>query len=545
MSNLNEIKRIIGQNLPLFAKPGILSVRPGYRLQNGWVTATPAIVVTVENSDALKPQDQPPATIGGVPVDIRVATPLERLRASKPGLYARVAAAARPEASIPAFDGEHSLVTEQPTAAADAEAAALRAPPKPQISYEPPAGVTLDAVTDDFTITCNASPDAGWTTLKSFFGGVEGRLTVGMYDFTSRHVLEAVQAALDGKDLTLTLDHPAKNPSADQSDEDTLAALQTTLGDKLQFAWALVRSDPLAAQWIYPTAYHIKVAVRDGTSFWLSSGNWNNSNQPDIDPWADPATAQSVARRSDRDWHVVVENKTLSNVFEQFLLNDREVAARSESAQASLAGADGSERQIGTLAASDPGNLVESVARPFKQFFKPQTFQGRMKVQPVLTPDNYWSSILPLIQSTRQSFYMQTQYMHPSDNAANDAHFMALIEAVRTLIDQGRDVRLILSQWQNAAWLERLQGSGIDLSCVRIQVGVHNKGMIVDQKIVALGSHNWSAEGTLRNRDATLIIDNADIAAYFNQIFLHDWDNVAVQQIVTPGVESPAAVKAA
>ena len=33
--------------------------------------------------------------------------------------------------------------------------------------------------------------------------------------------------------------------------------------------------------WIFRTAYHIKVAVRDHSTFWLSSGNWNNSNQPE------------------------------------------------------------------------------------------------------------------------------------------------------------------------------------------------------------------------------------------------------------------------
>jgi hypothetical protein len=32
-----------------------------------------------------------------------------------------------------------------------------------------------------------------------------------------------------------------------------------------------------------------------------------------------------------------------------------------------------------------------------------------------------------------------------------------------------------------------------------------------------------SGDGTLRNRDAGLIIHHAEAAAYFEQIFLHDW----------------------
>ena len=123
-------------------------------------------------------------------------------------------------------------------------------------------------------------PDAGWPTLKSFLAGTQSRLTVGMYDFTSAHVLNAVEAALAGKPLALVLDHPAPNPTRDQTDEETAKALRTALGADFSFAWALERADPLAAAWIYPNAYHIKVAVRDGSAFWLSSGNWNNSNQP-------------------------------------------------------------------------------------------------------------------------------------------------------------------------------------------------------------------------------------------------------------------------
>src|SRR5205814_7142782 len=122
------------------------------------------------------------------------------------------------------------------------------------------------------------SPDAGWPTLKAFLDGTAGTLTVGMYDFTSAHILETIESALKTKKLKLVLDHPAPNPTRDQTDDETVSDLETRLGDGFDFAWALERMDPNAAAWIYPNAYHIKVAVRDGAAFWQSSGNWNNSN---------------------------------------------------------------------------------------------------------------------------------------------------------------------------------------------------------------------------------------------------------------------------
>jgi hypothetical protein len=203
---------------------------------------------------------------------------MQNMRATNPALFTTVAASARPEMERPVFPFERDLAGQNLLQIADA-VAALRKPPKPQIEYTTPNDVTLDSVEDDFTITCHASPDAGWPTLKPFLAGTQQRLTVGMYDFTSAHVLDTVKEAASAKKLRLVLDHPAPNRTRDQTDEESVGALRESLGSGLAFAWALERADVMAAKWIFPNAYHIKVAVWDGTAFWLSSGNWNNSNQ--------------------------------------------------------------------------------------------------------------------------------------------------------------------------------------------------------------------------------------------------------------------------
>jgi phosphatidylserine/phosphatidylglycerophosphate/cardiolipin synthase-like enzyme len=152
-----------------------------------------------------------------------------------------------------------------------------------------------------------------------------------------------------------------------------------------------------------------------------------------------------------------------------------------------------------------------------------------MKIQPILTPDNYIACVLPLIQSAKKSFYMQTQYIHPSDKPG-DKPLADLINAVIELQKKKVDVKLILSEWEvngTGGFLEKLQAAGLDLSAVKIQNGVHNKGVVVDSSVVMLGSQNWSADGVIRNRDASLIIYNAEAAQYYEQIFLHDWANMA------------------
>ena len=516
------VDQVITQNMTALTKPGVLSVRPGYEATGGWLTRNPAIVVTVAHkSDLVVPQDRLPETLGGFPVDVRQADALQQMRAANPGLFAAAAATARPELERPAFPFERDITGQSLAPIADS-VAALRRPSKPQLDYRPPADATLDAIEDEFTLTCHASPDAGWTTLKPFLEGTRQRLTVGMYDLTSAHVLHTLEEAAAGKRLALMLDHPAPNKTRDQTDEDSVSALRKALGDGFSFAWALERGDPMAAKWTFPNAYHIKVAVRDGTAFWLSSGNWNNSNQPDIDPVGDPAGSAATAKRSDRDWHVIVEHEGLAKVYEAFLKNDLADALENQTEPA---------EQAGLMAAiADLAQPAESIApRRFKTFFAPKKITARMKIQPTLTPDNSVDFVLPFIESARTSFWMQTQYIHPS-NKAGDEKLAALIEAVARKVKDGLDVRLIMSEFETIDYLELLQDAGIDLAHVRIQANVHNKGMIVDGEVVALGSQNWSADGVIRNRDATLIIYNREAAQYWGQIFEHDWVNMAAQQ---------------
>jgi phosphatidylserine/phosphatidylglycerophosphate/cardiolipin synthase-like enzyme len=286
-------------------------------------------------------------------------------------------------------------------------------------------------------------------------------------------------------------------------------ALDQALGPSFEAAWALVRQNKDISRWIFPTAYHIKVAVRDSKSVWLSSGNWNNSNQPDIDPLNNPqADDQQIASKSDRDWHVIVDNPDLAHTYEAYLKHDFEVAD-------AVAPATGPALQAATAPEPLPAEFqVEARAVPF-HFFPPLRLDNESAtITPLLTPDPgvYQQAILNLIQSAQTKLYIQLQYIHPSDKA-EDADFMDLVKAVVDKITAGVDVRIIVSQFQAShGWLERLQAAGVDLSKVKIQNGVHNKGFVVDSTAVALGSQNWSGDGVLRNRDASVIIQNPQAA---------------------------------
>lgn len=512
-----EINAVIAANPDALHKPGVLGIRAGFKVVAGWPTRKPAIVVTVATkSDAIPDQDRLPEKVGGIAVDVREASKLRQFELTDPDGYDAIVE------ELPAEQRVARFTDEQRPAAVTSDVPLAPRAAKPTLPYTPPDGVALTAIDDQVRITCCASPDAGWPVLAQFLSQTQRQLTVGIYDFTSAHVLAGLTAALNGtQKLDLVLDHPAKNPTADQTDDETHTTLTTALGERLRFAWALEGSDRFAAAAIYPNAYHIKVAVQDSNAFWLSSGNWNNSNQPDIDPVTNPADAAAAAK-GDRDWHVVIEHPQLAQTFAAYLNHDLTVAADHQATPDAV-----------TPRAAITPLIEERTLEPhaFTQFFAPQTFSEQMRIQPLLTPDPgvYQQAVLQLIQTAEQSLYIQTQYAHPSDQPTDQA-FTDLLTAVTERQKAGVDVRIIFSQWETVDYLEKLQAVGFDLTEIRIQQSVHNKGIVRDSTDVLISSENWSADGVLRNRDAGVIISHPSIAQYFQQIFLHDWNNLARQQ---------------
>ncbi|WP_083684989.1 phospholipase D-like domain-containing protein [Massilia putida] len=520
MSSHEQAAAALAAHVKEVSLPGVLSARPSLR----WAQQAGAgyeILLTVQPNQLADLETKIPRELDEVPVRLRAASAMQRIRAERPVEFVTLAGA-RHELREPQFDDE-IFFDENGTRIDPPLATAFAARPgKEQIPYSQPDDATLDEVMDDVSLVLHASPDAGWDQLSGFLEAVEEELVVGMYDFTSAHVLQAVERALAGagKRLMLTLDHPAPNPSRDQDDDATFAELAEKLDVRFAGAWALTRTDPKAPIWIYPNAYHIKVAVRDRHTFWLSSGNWNNSNQPEID-LSDLAAARKIAAGHDRDWHVIVTSQRLANTFHAFLAHDYALAHDAEAKAAAMG--------IAAMPATPmPEVPVEAFAagRAPRTFFTPKTLSGTMRIQPLLTPDNYSAKVLPLIQSATQKFYMQTQYIHPSGKPGDEEHDR-LITAVRDLVERGLDVRLITSEFQTDDWVEKLVTAGIPASVLRRQPKVHNKGILIDGEVVMVSSQNWSADGTQRNRDAGLIIYNAEANAYFEQIFLHDWDNLA------------------
>jgi hypothetical protein len=534
-----DIDRVITDNLDSLKKQGVLTVRPGFEIAGHQLTGKQAIVATVHTKKKdLPKKDLLPDSIQGVPVDVREATAHQRLRAFDPEAASLTQTFGRPEDAEPVWPLEREMPSGKLLHAASSHTTKLKATQaslrhasthaasshakKQQLKYVP-AQASLAPVTVAATITAHASPDAGLATLEAFLAATKKSLTIGMYDFTSGRILASVQDALKTSGtLTLVLDNPPLTTKGyDQSDTQAVEQLTQSLGTRAKIARALVRSDTFASAWIFPYAYHIKVVVRDSSALWLSSGNFNNSNQPDL---------SSPPPKEDRDWHVIIENEDLAKTFEAYLTHDFDTAEQHQ-ATSTQADRDTVSHAFMKLAAEE--NPTELAAAADKMVKPLKVKLDQVRITPLLTPDKvssdgttgeYLNNIIALIKSAQKSIHIQLQYIE----ASAQPDYNALLQALADQVSKGVEVQLIESSQYGEKWAEKMKSVGVDLTAnIWLQPNVHNKGFVIDSKTVVVSSQNFSPAGVHDNRDAGVIIENEQIAQYFESIFSSDLQHKA------------------
>jgi len=495
-------------------RANVMRVRLGYVFQDGRITNERALVVTVRHKKSVaelnaSKMEELPATFGGLKVQVTGPTIPELILAEK-GLVATEALAVNVDA----------LTAE--------------------ITYKPPPAGQLSRVKDKMRVIAHVSPDAGWAQLSGFLTDTKKTLVVGMYDFGAQHIIDAIVQAghkKTFKKMTMAL-QPGQSvgdgvKENDLKDADTVHELQHELGKKFEIAWVKIG---IVNGWV-ASSYHIKVAARDQSAFWLSSGNWQSSNQPppSINPLKKPWDRTWLSRYN-REWHAIVEHPGLTAELQTYLQNDFDHNLGVGTQEALV---------LPDLLIPEEAFLVTAAEKTAKfQYFEPLDEERVFDVQPLLTPDNFLDFVLPLVNGAKEELYIQNQTFNaPNDNQKKLSELLSAVLAKQKAGVKVRIIFRILNKADARANLEALQDFGFDMDDVRVQKNCHTKGVIVDRQRVLMGSQNWSEQGISLNRDASLLFEDPKLAEYFAQIFEHDWENLASDSIdIAPDVElAPAA----
>ena len=157
-------------------------------------------------------------------------------------------------------------------------------------------------------------------------------------------------------------------------------------------------------------------------------------------------------------------------------------------------------------------------------------------VMPVISPDT--SRLVPaMIAEATRSVEIQQAYIR--NWTRNDPNPW-LDEAVAAA-HRGAHVRILLdATWYNiagdndndemVAFINAYaQQAGIPLEARLFDARrpgitkIHNKGVIVDGQAVLVSSINWNENSPMNNREAGVIIEHPDAAAYYLRVFNEDW----------------------
>lgn len=487
----------------LLGYPRVVAVRPSFRFVDGVIGDERVIQVVVDrklSAPDLAVGAAMPREVDGIGIDVIEAAPPEQLRLRREALAG------------PGRVPEWRLSLLLPSDVEDRELAG------PLLPYRPPPR-PLTVVDEEMSVTCHTSCDGGWPVLKTFIGNVKDRLSSTMYEFTAQHILDEVLGSLTGrKTFKLVLDGKGKRLGTnDLPPDEVVETLNTSLRKRLSFVWAANARAQQVNGGYFPSAYHIKVSVRDGTHTWLSSGNWKVSNQPDVDPFHPPEgfNPNAFQRAHNREWHVVIDNPNLAGQFEALIDHDWSEAKKLQ------------RPLMGPPLPPDraPDVFVPKAALPPTRFFPPKTYSGKIKVLPLLTPDedSYFEFVAGLIAGARKQILFENQSLAPRKEA--EEYMSRLVLALRDKSnDEDIDVRIIVrGDYGPEQILASLKEWDFRMDRVRLLQNCHTKGLIVDNEVMILGSQNWSSEGARSNRDASLVFWDPRIIAFYTELFEYDW----------------------
>jgi phosphatidylserine/phosphatidylglycerophosphate/cardiolipin synthase-like enzyme len=487
----------------LWRARGFVGARPGFPVRNGVLLREPSIIAFVRaklDGEFLEGDEALPASLEGVTVDVVVTDPQTELelRTGQPGIDPLSASFADP-------------------------------------TYEGLPGDPIDVTVEvDRPLLCHAGPDSGWVVLRDFVKAARESLTAAIYDFDGDHIAKTLidTSRAHGLPIKLAID----NAITDDKELPIQRRLKLRLRDNYDAETVFCRSGGR-----FPSAYHEKVLIRDGSSFWLSSGNWTRSSQPEIDPVNKLEEASGMYSKGNREWHVVVENEELSELFAKYIEHDRETAK--QDGLGLFAEPVVYPDVFVPLAALLDETQAAALARPVPVAPQLLPAAGSLSVRPLLSPDNYAPRVRELIESATSRLYLQYSYITWTA-ADRDRRFREVLEYLAGLswrAPDDFDLRIIVNSRDAAQKVRVLAENGFNDAVFRRQSRIHNKGIIADSRRVLVSSQNWSGDGFLRNRDAGVIIDNSDVARYYEAIFLDDWES-RTQPALAGGVTATLAM---
>ena len=364
-----------------------------------------------------------------------------------------------------------------------------------------------------------SSPDSSFDMVCEALDNATQYIWLNLYEFTNTRLCDRLLAAIDrGVSVRLFLEG---------SPVGGMNETQLFIAQEIVESGGIVRilsNDPdnyIHARYDYD---HGKYAVIDDDILIIMSENWGWTGVPPTG-WT-----------GNRGWGAVLSDAGLAGYFKDVFEHDW----NPEQPDSVFFNSLHAKWDTGHNWSRDSSNGVSH--------FDSRYIVSNSVVTPVLSPDTSLSNqtILGMLNSAQERVYVEEFYIYKhwgdrDDGSTTDTPNLYL-EAVIDAARRGCEVRVLMdASYYNidpddpidnddtAEYINEIAlAEGLDLQAKVVNqnehdfVKIHNKGLIADNKVL-ISSINWNKNSATENRETGIILENAQAADFFNEIFQYDW----------------------
>lgn len=362
-------------------------------------------------------------------------------------------------------------------------------------------------------------PDSSFVTIAGFIDAAQTKLDINLYLFTQEALAPRIEAALQRKVAVRLLLEGGPVVGLPPGEYELVARLQAA-GAKVQ---CMKRTASGFERYHFD---HAKYGVADGQRCLVMSDNWTHGSVP-----VEAVTGQ-------RGWGAIFDSTPMAEHLTQVFDFDWNPA---------------SPDSVGLDQVSpSPPNDYEAQRIPPRPIADPTQslrIDGPVTVTPILAPEHALLESLGvpgLMRSATKTLDVEQPtiplyWTGPGADSPETTPNLFLSELVAAA-RRGVQVRVVLGgayldpqdprdNTRTRYWLRTMAKAESLPIEVRILdyaatgMGIHNKGLIVDGRMVLISSINWTENSPLYNRELGLIIESEAVAAYYGSLFGQDWDN--------------------
>ncbi|TXT55869.1 MAG: hypothetical protein BAJATHORv1_30252 [Candidatus Thorarchaeota archaeon] len=348
-----------------------------------------------------------------------------------------------------------------------------------------PSQFSMNTISTNMNVTTFVSPDGSKDALWHFLNSAEESIYVEIYGINNPYILELIHELHDTKPTLEMKFLLGWNSLGYTSENDYVANNLTNLGYEVKWT-----ND---AEFTFA---HQKFVIIDNETTIIHSGNWAKTSFPEPD------------NKANREWSIAMTDTQVTDFYRSVFDYDW---------------GNGIDYDSGAHGTGSPLTYTGTSSTYSNPFATAGTFSGAMNVTPIVSPDTSLQGILYCINAAQATLDIQIPYFTSvGDEGAVDQ----IIEAILAAKDRGVTVRVISEEEKDWIEIEEIfleHDIPIVWQDTRWFTANHNKGIIVDGRMVLVSSINYSDGSITENREAGVIIENEDVAQWYLDVFDFDW----------------------